>query len=83
MNKEIELTEGQSKVLNDLEKFLNSRDRVFMLKGYAGTGKTTLMKFLIEHLKKEKNFITFLLLLVEQAKYLLTTPMLILRLFMA
>lgn len=83
MNKEIELTEGQSKVLNDLEKFLNSRDRVFMLKGYAGTGKTTLMKFLIEHLNKEKNFITFLLLLVEQAKYLLTTPMLILRLFMA
>lgn len=83
MNKEIELTERQSKVLNDLEKFLNSRDRVFMLKGYAGTGKTTLMKFLIEHLKKEKNFITFLLLLVEQAKYLLTTPMLILRLFMA
>lgn len=53
MNKEIELTEGQSRVLNDLKNFLKSSDRVFMLKGYAGTGKTTLMKFLIEYLKEE------------------------------
>lgn len=53
MNKEIKLTNGQSKVLNDLKNFLKSSDKVFMLKGYAGTGKTTLMKFLIEYLKKE------------------------------
>ena len=32
-------------------------DRVFILKGYAGTGKTTLMRFLIEKLQeKRKNY---------------------------
>jgi ATP-dependent exoDNAse (exonuclease V) alpha subunit len=60
MNKEIELKEGQRRVLNDLKNFLKSSDRVFMLKGYAGTGKTTLMKFLIEHLQEERKLYNLL-----------------------
>ncbi|MBR1626833.1 MAG: AAA family ATPase [Bacteroidales bacterium] len=52
--KDINLTEGQQKVLDNLKEFVENKDRIFVLKGYAGTGKTTLMRFLIEHLKKIK-----------------------------
>ena len=45
------LTVSQQKVLESIERFVISKDeRVFILKGYAGTGKTTLMKFLISYL---------------------------------
>lgn len=50
----IKLTESQNNVLNDLVAFTNSDDRIFVLKGYAGTGKTTMMKFFIEHLEETK-----------------------------
>ena len=47
----IKLTTSQEKVLKQILTFVNdSPDRVFILKGYAGTGKTTLMKFLIQEL---------------------------------
>ena len=50
----IELTRSQDIVLKQILDFVNhSNDRVFILKGYAGTGKTTLMKFLIKELEKE------------------------------
>ena len=54
----ITLTTSQQKVLDQLKDFVfHSSDRVFILKGYAGTGKTTLMRFLIEELtQKEKLF---------------------------
>lgn len=52
--KDIQLTESQKRVLDSLKTFLDSNQRIFLLKGYAGTGKTTLMRFLIEHLKKAK-----------------------------
>lgn len=52
---EITLTTSQENVLNQILDFVNnSNDRVFILKGYAGTGKTTLMKFLIQELEKLK-----------------------------
>ncbi len=55
--KNIKLTESQERVFNKIKDFVNSKDRIFILKGYAGTGKTTLMKFLVEYLKEnEKNF---------------------------
>lgn len=47
----IKLTTSQEKVLKQILDFVNvSKDRVFILKGYAGTGKTTLMRFLIKAL---------------------------------
>lgn len=52
--KDIQLTESQKRVLNSLKTFLDSNQRIFLLKGYAGTGKTTLMRFLIEHLEDKK-----------------------------
>jgi predicted AAA+ superfamily ATPase len=46
----IKLTTSQEKVLKQILDFVDSSDRIFILKGYAGTGKTTLMKFLIKEL---------------------------------
>lgn len=54
----IKLTVNQSNVLKKIMEFVNHpTDRVFILKGYAGTGKTTLMRFLIEKLQAQgKNY---------------------------
>lgn len=50
----IELTKSQSNVLTKILEFVNHpQDRVFILKGYAGTGKTTLMRFLIAKLNEQ------------------------------
>ncbi|MCR5140640.1 MAG: AAA family ATPase [Bacteroidaceae bacterium] len=47
----IKLTVSQENVLRQVLDFVDtSRDRVFILKGYAGTGKTTLVRFLIKAL---------------------------------
>ena len=44
----IQLTTSQQLVFDKIVAFSKqSQDRVFILKGYAGTGKTTLMRFLI------------------------------------
>lgn len=49
----ITLREGQQRALLRLLDFVrSSQKRVFILKGYAGTGKTTLIKSLISKLKK-------------------------------
>ena len=53
-NSKIRLTQSQEKVLGEMKRFVfDSNDRIFILKGYAGTGKTTLMRFFIEELKRE------------------------------
>lgn len=53
MNQNIVLTESQQRILKQLQDFVyRSSDRIFVLKGYAGTGKTTMMKFLIDDLTK-------------------------------
>lgn len=53
MPPKIKLTDDQKRVLKRILDFVNSKDdRVFILKGYAGTGKTTLMRFLIKELNK-------------------------------
>lgn len=44
------LTTGQSSLIDELEKFLSNETSCFLLKGYAGTGKTFLMKGLIDFL---------------------------------
>ena len=54
----IKLTTSQENVLKQILDFVNNpTDRVFILKGYAGTGKTTLMRFLIKSLtEQEKHY---------------------------
>jgi ATP-dependent exoDNAse (exonuclease V) alpha subunit len=47
----IKLTKGQERTIKELEKFFYSNTtRVFIIKGYAGTGKTTLIKEIIDRL---------------------------------
>ena len=54
----ITLSPQQQQILDRLKAFVKQDERrVFILKGYAGTGKTTLMRFFIEELEKvQKNF---------------------------
>lgn len=55
--KHINLSQGQETVLTKLEAFLNSPKQIFMLKGYAGSGKTTIIKGLIDYLNDiEKDY---------------------------
>lgn len=48
------LTEGQSTLLEELDIFLSDRTKCFLLKGYAGTGKTFMMKGFVDFLKENK-----------------------------
>lgn len=50
----LELTGDQRNALEKIEVFLQGDERVFILKGYAGSGKTTLIKGLIEYLTESK-----------------------------
>lgn len=51
---QIELSPQQQQILESLKDFVKQdQSRVFILKGYAGTGKTTLMRFFIEELEKQ------------------------------
>jgi tRNA A37 threonylcarbamoyladenosine biosynthesis protein TsaE len=45
------LNSQQSTIFEELKGFSNNQDNVFILKGYAGTGKTTLMSGFIKYLK--------------------------------
>jgi len=53
MNKSITLTPSQQHIFDDIISFIkNDCDRVFILSGYAGTGKTTVVRFIIEELNR-------------------------------
>ena len=56
----IELNPQQKEVLQQLADFYNNPfekgNKTFALKGYAGTGKTTIMRFLTEYANKKKVF---------------------------
>ena len=53
MAKKVVLTQGQRNAFTSMKSFLDDdRKKVFILKGYAGTGKTTLMKRLIAEMQK-------------------------------
>lgn len=56
---EYELTEGQGKLVEQLEGFLSGQDHgVFLLKGYAGTGKTFITRGLTQYFKSiGRNFV--------------------------
>ena len=46
------LTRQQQGVIDSIKEFLNSDMSVFILKGYAGTGKTTMISYIIEEVAK-------------------------------
>ena len=48
------LTPEQQSALTALIDFIASNNNIFILRGYAGTGKTTLLKSLLEHLKNSR-----------------------------
>lgn len=50
MSTPLTLTPSQQAAYDQLVAFINSQDKVFILRGYAGTGKTTLLKTFIEEL---------------------------------
>lgn len=53
-NRKIELTAGQQDLAGQLDIFLGQRDvRVFLMKGYAGTGKTFMLTLLAGYLEQE------------------------------
>lgn len=47
----ITLTSDQQNALEQLDAFLKSDERIFILNGYAGTGKTTLLKGFVHYLQ--------------------------------
>jgi len=54
-NKTFEFTQGQQRTLEQLNEFITSAtEKIFILKGYAGTGKTTLVKEIIRLLKAKE-----------------------------
>ncbi len=67
----VTLIDSQKRVLKRMTDFVfDSNDRIFILKGYAGTGKTTLMRFLIEEMQKRKQGFTLLSTTGRAAKIL-------------
>lgn len=48
------LTSGQNGLLDELDKFLSDNSTCFLLKGYAGTGKTFMMNGLTDFLTETK-----------------------------
>ena len=54
-----QLTPHQETVFSRLKSFITGNDhQVFLLKGYAGTGKTTLVSFLLKHLDTDAPEVT-------------------------
>jgi len=47
-------TIDQKNAAEKLEQFIHDDSHVFILQGYAGTGKTTLLKSLIDYLKAQQ-----------------------------
>lgn len=52
--KRVTLTAQQQEALSKIELFLNGNVPVFILKGYAGTGKTTLLTYILKMLGDQK-----------------------------
>lgn len=56
MNNMITLTTSQQQVFDQITNFLreDNDSNVFILKGYAGTGKTTMIKFIVNYLDEQQ-----------------------------
>lgn len=53
----MELTILQNKVFEQIKAFLNSDASVFILRGYAGTGKTTMVKVIADYIKQSRQLV--------------------------
>ncbi|MGB3790203.1 MAG: AAA family ATPase [Phormidesmis sp.] len=51
----IELSQQQWQSLQALEAFVHSSEKIYLLTGYAGTGKTTLLQALITRLQQQRD----------------------------
>lgn len=49
----IVLNDQQQQALHELEQFVTGQEKLYLLTGYAGTGKTTLLQALIKHLRDQ------------------------------
>jgi ATP-dependent exoDNAse (exonuclease V) alpha subunit len=60
-NKSIELSIGQKSAFEMMKAFISdSENDIFVLKGYAGTGKTTLLNYFIKECYKTKKTVTLM-----------------------
>ena len=46
----------QEEALHSMEKFIGGTSKFFTLKGYAGTGKTTIMRFLVKYIQTKNKY---------------------------
>ncbi len=68
-----DVTHSQNLLLSELSKFILSEDKsIFLLKGYAGTGKTTIISNLVQNLWKAKFNYTLLAPTGRAAKVMAT-----------
>ena len=51
----MELTTQQDKVFEQIKAFLDSDASVFILRGYAGTGKTTMVKVVADYIAQNRH----------------------------
>ena len=54
---DLELTSQQNKVFEKIIAFLNSDASVFILRGYAGTGKTTMVKVIADYIEQSRHLV--------------------------
>lgn len=70
-NKNLKLTNSQQEAFNKMLQFINDKEaKIFILKGYAGTGKTTMLRKLIEELETRKDSFSLLASTGRAAKIL-------------
>lgn len=50
----MELTFHQHQILHQIEEFMESDASVFILRGYAGTGKTTMVKHIVDYISQSR-----------------------------
>lgn len=51
----MELTQQQSLVFERIKAFMDSDASIFILRGYAGTGKTTMVKVIADYLTQSRD----------------------------
>ena len=61
----IALTQGQQMAMKKIHDFLDKDTEIFILKGYAGTGKTTLIKSLYLDLRNHPGSMQFYDMLMD------------------
>ena len=49
------LTQQQRQVLDSIKEFMESDASVFILRGYAGTGKTTMVNHIADYIAQSRN----------------------------